>query len=92
MHDLTVDHLRHAIAAGIHLVPKHHQVLHMTDRACDTGNPYTFANFYDESLNKDLALVAAGAHAAVFERRVFAHFKSQHEAKARKRTLRAYES
>ena len=81
MFDLYLRHLRLAMDAGVHVIPKHHLALHLWDRAAVTGNPKEFANWYDEQLNATLAGVAKAAYPTVYERRVLSYLALAHKAK-----------
>ncbi len=63
----TVLHFFYAHQAGIELAPKHHQSLHLAADAFHMGNPRLYANYIDESLNRDLRDMPSTAHCLVFE-------------------------
>ena len=75
--------------AGVQMSPKHHLILHLfhPSSVAQTGNPRLFANWYDESLNSDLAALSKRAHAHKFEARVLTDFPKAHRAKAAKRRV-----
>ena len=85
MFALSLRHLRLAVAAGVHIIPKHHLALHLWDRAAVTGNPKEFANWYDEHLNATLANVAKVAYPTVYERRVLSYFTLAYRAQHMRR-------
>jgi len=65
-----VSHIVHAKAAGVDMIPKHHQFLHLLFSQDALGNPRRHANWVDESLNKNLAAIAGKAHSQVWEARI----------------------
>ena len=69
-----MDHNYHANLAGIAMKPKHHIFVHMTIGVPYNGNPRMYSTYMDESLNRDIACIAASCHRLTFERRVFAKF------------------
>ena len=75
MFDLYYAHARCAKLAGARLVSKTHYLLHCFSRSVHTGNPTSFAFFFDESLNKSLAATCRGAYSVHFEKRVLEFFQ-----------------
>ena len=61
--------------AGIPLLPKHHQVAHMTVDIHKKGNPRFYSCFLDETLNAMVAHIAQGVHPANFEEHIIGHVK-----------------
>lgn len=60
---------RHALLMeefGVY-VPKHHLMVHISDRAAWQGNPLIGATFLDEALNKQLKAVLRGCPQSTFE-------------------------
>ena len=53
-------------------IPKNHLMFHMNDRARYIGNPWAYAAFLDESLNKKLKACLRLCHQQKFESRAFA--------------------
>ena len=53
------------------LVPKHHLMLHLTQRASFFGNPLWCATWCDEGHNRDLKRVLRNCHQRLFEERAF---------------------
>ena len=62
--DAGLRHLGQCVAAGNHMVPKHHAFVHLLEQAFDHGNPRTFSTYTDESLNGALAIVSHNASVA----------------------------
>lgn len=52
-------------------VPKNHLIFHINDRAGYLGNPWSYAAFIDESLNKKLKACLQLCHQTKFESRAF---------------------
>ena len=48
-------------------VPKNHMAMHLLQRSTWQGNPITYQNFYDESLNSTLKRAARFCHQLRFE-------------------------
>ena len=71
---LCMVHCDAALAAGVHMIPKHHLWIHMTRRICSKGNPRFYSTFLDESLNAVLSDIAASNHRRTFERKTFQKF------------------
>lgn len=67
-------HIHLAMDAGILLRPKHHLFRHLSSRIQDLGNPRMYSTYFDESVNRALAEIAASCHRMTFERRLFAKF------------------
>jgi len=82
---LGLRHIRLVQTAGVHLIPKHHLMVHMLRGTPKTGNPKYVATFFDESLNSLLSQLGAKAHALVWEQRVFANFEALAPQKGTKR-------
>ena len=68
------DHIESAKLLGIPMKPKHHWLLEMGVRSRLQGSPGWVSCWSDESINKCLKDVAAGAHSAHFHERVLIHF------------------
>ena len=62
--------------AAIPFIPKFHLMVHLGYQSLRMGNPICLATWHDESLNAQLAKMAASAHPLVFERRTLATFNS----------------
>jgi len=75
--DACLRHLVNAERAGLHMVPKHHQFVHLTLRLQHHGNPRWHSTFLDESLNIVLRTVCAAAHRARMQSRIFHLFALQ---------------
>jgi len=71
-----VRHVRAAFRGGVHPVPKHHAFLHILHLAPEKGNPRMFACWEDESMNRQLAGVAAAAYSTVWEARIIEHMNN----------------
>ena len=56
--------------------PKRHMVLHMLERLPDLGNPSKYANWRDESLNKDLKKSCRGVSQLTFERGLYCRMRA----------------
>lgn len=89
MFKATLTFIVDSARAGIPMMPKHHLLLHLFHPKSiqRTGNPRLFANWYDESLNSDLAALSKRAHVHKFEARVLTEFPMAHRHKATKRAL-----
>ena len=70
-----IRHLAASQRAGVCRVPKHHQMLHLLDAVPFHGNPNTYDNFWDESLNRVAARIAAGSYSAVWTTRMLTTVK-----------------
>jgi len=70
MYKCGIQHIRSAFSGGVPPLPKHHQFLHLLRGAAFNGNPRVYACWFDESLNKTIAGVAAKAHISVWEARI----------------------
>ena len=64
-------HLLHAQRAMISYTPKHHMFMELSLQSGRHGNPKLLACWSDESLNQRLRDLAARAHSARQEERVF---------------------
>jgi len=71
-----LEHVRSAFLGGVQAVPKHHAFLHILKLAPRMGNPNMFACWEDESMNRQLASVAAAAYATVWEARIIEHMNN----------------
>ena len=79
-----VQFLHNALQGGMRPIAKVHQALHMVFDALDFhGNPKYYSNFLDESLNKDLAGIAAKAYSSVWTSRIFICRKRLRESRPR---------
>ena len=71
---------------GVRKTPKHHEFVHLLVNTDFAGNPTTYDNFYDESLNRVLSSLAKTAFATVWEARIFAGWHALQEIEQRQRT------
>lgn len=78
---LCREHNEYARRAGVAPKPKHHLFRHLTERVQEHGNPRFYSTYHDESLNRQLARVAASCHRMTFERRLFSKFSRSHGLK-----------
>ena len=72
---------------GVREMPKDHYLVHLADRIRFQGSPALYGNWLDESLNRLLRDVAAGAHSAVHDRRVLIEFAKAHNNDIKRRRL-----
>ena len=70
---------------GVSSKPKDHCLQHLSDRIRLQGSPAFYGNWLDESLNRLLRDVAAGAHASVHDRRVLLEWQKAYEGTSSKR-------
>ena len=65
----TLDcYLRHLdLMRGSHLLPKHHVMIHPCLETIEKGNPWYYASWLDESLNKTLKAACKHASQQTFE-------------------------
>ena len=59
---------------GLSVKPKDHMLIHMVYDIAHKGSPAYYGNWIDESLNKLLRDVSAGAHSLNHDRRVLVEF------------------
>ena len=79
-----VQFLLHGLRGGMRPVPKMHQLLHFLHRHLRMhGNPTYNANWLDESINKDLAGIAAAAYTSVWAKRIFVCWKQMRDSRGR---------
>ena len=71
-------------APGIASRPKMHAMVHMCHDTREKGSPALHATWFDESLNRNLKLIAAGSHSRNFYERVL---HSLNETLKRKRPI-----
>ena len=71
-----LSHVRSAFLGGVQPVPKHHAFIHILKLAARMGNPKMFACWEDESMNRQLASVAAAAYFTVWEARIIEHMNN----------------
>jgi len=83
--DCAKVHIIKAQALGISLVPKHHFFLEMSWKADYQGSPGLGACWTDESINRFLKQLSAGAHRAVFHGRVLDNFNLAYSWRAKRR-------
>ena len=69
--DAVIEHNTHYLAAGGHLVPKHHYWMHLAWDIVKTGNPRLFHCYQDESMNGRISQISASCHKLTFVRSVF---------------------
>ena len=63
------------IDIGLPAKPKDHMLIHMADRIRIQGSPALYGNWLDESLNRVLRDIAAGAHSSVHDRRLLSEWQ-----------------
>lgn len=68
--------------------PKDHTLQHLSDRIRMQGSPAYYGNWLDESLNRLLRDVAAGAHASTHDRRILLEWQKAYEAPPQTSTKR----
>ena len=73
-HRHAKSYLRIMASYGLKPKPKDHMLMHLSLRIQHMGSPALYGNWIDESVNRLLRDVSAGAHAAVHDRRVLAEF------------------
>ena len=83
--DCAKVHLNKARALGIVLHPKHHYFLEMAWKADWQGSPGLGACWTDETINRFLKELAAGAHRAVFHERVLDNFGLAYSFRAKRK-------
>ena len=71
---LSLDHNRFALEAGVPVKPKHYGFIHASLDCRFKGNPRSLHTYFDEGLNKIIAHIAAWCHRLTFERRLMAKF------------------
>lgn len=71
-------HLQFCRAVGVHMRPKHHQLLEMGCRILEFGSPALWGCWKDEAINNLLKATASSAHRAVWHRRVVSTFYEAH--------------
>ena len=69
-HDASKSYLRTMHSLGVRPKPKDHMLMELSYGCRYLGSPALYANWADESLNRLLRDVAAGAHSAVHEKRI----------------------
>ena len=62
-------------AAGIHVVPKWHLLLHLCHDAYTRGNPQHWTTFLDEDFNGKLRDMASALHRTTWSRRLLVEFR-----------------
>eukprot|EP00959_Pyramimonas_sp_CCMP1952_P474616 9503767-Pyramimonas_sp.AAC.3 len=62
-------HVQLAQSANVHMVPKHHMMLHMAEEARHKGNPKFYATWTDETINRFVGNAAASCHRRTLERK-----------------------
>ena len=72
--DLAVRHVTLAARADIALKPKHHLFIHLAQRSLEMGNPRAYATFHSESVNGQMALIAASNHRQTWARKSYFKF------------------
>ena len=65
-------------------VPKHHLMIHLLHNTSHFGNPRSYANWLDESLNKTLKATCRATSQATFENSVITRMQELLRAKKRK--------
>ena len=58
-------------AAGGHMVPKHHELLHLCKGVAYNGNPSSYATWWDEHENGLVAKICTSVHSSLFVSAVF---------------------
>ena len=66
---LALRHCKNAERGGVHIVPKHHMLLHMAYEVRERGSPKYYATWRDETVNKGFANAAFSCHRRVMERK-----------------------
>ena len=69
-HDASKGYLRIMQSLGVRPKPKDHMLMELSYGCRYLGSPALYSNWADESLNRLLRGVAAGAHSAVHEKRI----------------------
>jgi hypothetical protein len=75
----AVNHVVFYKAAGGHLVPKHHGLIHMALSAGGQGNPKCVSTYEDEHENGVDAKVCLHVHGATFQSSTFERIELQNE-------------
>ena len=81
---LTARHLDLMVRCHVHPVPKCHVFLHFAHASNFLGNPWFYTTFEDESQNRRLAMIAAGAHRAQGYRMVLLSWRLEFGDRARR--------
>lgn len=87
-HENTRMYLSSMEQLGLRFLPKDHMFVEMSLRCRELGSPALYGNWLDESVNRLLKDVAAGAHSLVHERRTLAEFPKAFENDRKRRKLR----
>lgn len=74
LNTLCVRHCQLAEVAGVHIIPKHHLFIHVTELIAVKGNPRHYSTFLDESINGEIASICAALHRSTFERKALQRF------------------
>eukprot|EP00959_Pyramimonas_sp_CCMP1952_P474486 9503561-Pyramimonas_sp.AAC.1 len=69
LNEYAAEHVELAKSANVHLVPKHHMMLHMAGEAQYKGNPKYYATWMDETINRFISNAAASCHRRTLERK-----------------------
>ena len=84
-HDNSFEFLKRYNRLRIVPKPKDHMLVHMSNRIRRQGSPTLYGCWLDESINRLLRDVAAGAHSLVHDRRVLSEFGRALERDSAKR-------
>ena len=86
-HDRSLSYLDAMAKLLVNPKPKDHALQHLSDRIQFQGSPAFYGNWLDESLNRLLRDVAAGAHASTHDRRVLLEWQKAYEGPPKKGRL-----
>ena len=86
-HENTRMYLASMDELGLRFLPKDHMLVEMSLRCRELGSPALYGCWLDESVNRLLRDVAAGAHSLVHERRTLVEFPKAFENERKKRRL-----